>query len=735
MRLVIAEKPSLAKAIAEGLDASAKKGPEGSWVADGYTITYAVGHILEQAEPDAYLPKRVDENGKEQKFWRWEDLPIFPKEWIKNPLPKVKEQLTKIGKLVRQASLIIHAGDPDREGQIIIDEILQHFGYKGKVERVWLASMDGESVRKAFQQKKDNAGYHLLSQSAEARSRADWLVGMNLTRAWSIRNYHKLSVGRVQTPTLAIVVHRDLEIERFRPKDFYTLEAQGSPSSAGAAWKAAWQAPDAWKETPAFDEEGKLIDRATAEKAQTQAREDLRLRVERFESSQKSQSAPLPYSLSALQKTASSRFGFSAQEVLDLAQSLYEKKMTSYPRTDCRYLPEEQWGDAGRILKSLTGQGGGLPDGVAQNLNPGQKHPAWNTGKVTAHHAIIPTGVHVAVAPNEQKLYNLIVTAYLGLFLPAFQYQAQTALLKHRKLEGDWKANGRKVLVPGWKLLYGMGQAEEDEEDQDSASLPEWKAGEVVSVSDFALRAQQTRPPARFTDGTLIEAMSQVHRLVTDEKMRGLLKENAGIGTEATRAAIVEKLLEQEYIKRKGKQLISTELGRSLIEKMSKDLTDPVTTARWEEILNQIANGKISLEDFEKGIQTFVKKQLGLVRDDIFPRQQVEPCPICAGTFRVRRLESQKNKGKFYWRCDNPEEKHGLLSDNEGKPGEPFGERKQSDSDAVGDGPECPKCKMPTQRRFTRNDVPYFTCVKCRKSWWTDKENKEALGTVWTNTK
>ncbi|MEY2341548.1 DNA topoisomerase 3 [Acidithiobacillus sp. IBUN Pt1247-S3] len=729
MRLVIAEKPSLAKAIAEGVAADPRRGPEGSWVSGGYTITYAVGHILEQAEPDEYLPKRVDENGKEQKGWRWEDLPIFPQDWKKHPVGKVKEQLSKIGKLLRQATLVVHAGDPDREGQIIIDEILQHFGYTGKVERVWLASMDGESVRKAFANLRDNGEYHLLSQAAEARSRADWLVGMNLTRAWSLRNYHTLSVGRVQTPTLSLVVRRDREIEQFRPQDFYAVEGLGEKD----AWKAVWQAPDALRETPSFDAEGRLVDPALAEKTVQQAGRDLHLQVERFENQEKSQAAPLPYNLSSLQKAASARFGFSAKQVLDIAQALYEKKMTSYPRTDCRYLPEEQLGDAQRVLDSLKKQGR-IPDIAQSRLLPQQKHVAWNTGKVTAHHAIAPTGAQASLSPDEGKVYDLVVQSYLGLFLPSFQYQAQSAVLRHREVDGVWKASGRKVREEGWKVLHGAGSdAAEDEEDT-AGSLPDWKAGMQVPVSRFALRAQQTRPPSRFTDGTLIEAMSQVHRFVTDERMRALLKENAGIGTEATRAAIVEKLLEQQYLQRKGKQLISTPMGRSLIDRMSPDLSDPVTTARWEEILNQIAQGKISLEDFEKGIRVFVKKQLGVVRDDVFPDQRVEPCPLCADSFRVRRLESQKNRGKFYWRCDNPEEKHGLLSDREGHPGQPFGDSPATPGIA-GDGPACPKCSAATLRKFTKNDHPYFSCQKCRKNWWADRENPEKLGALWSDKK
>ncbi len=324
--VVIAEKPSMARAIREGLGAEARK----------YEITNAFGHILEQAEPDAYLPDSVPKNAKGKKKWRMEDLPIIPDRWKKFPKRDAKEQLAKIGQLLKTADTVINAGDPDREGQLLIDEILDYHGYKGRVQRVWLKALDAENVRKAFAGIEDNRKYHPLRDAAEARSQADWLVGMNITRVLSIRAQELYAVGRVQTPTLALVVRRDLAIEKFVPRDYFEVFARCR--HADGSFLAKWEPKST--DGAGFDEEGRLIDRKVAEAIAAKAAGQGR--VAKFEAKEQKQAAPLPFSLSALQKVASARFGMSANRVLEVAQSLYEKKITTYPRTDCRYLPEEQ---------------------------------------------------------------------------------------------------------------------------------------------------------------------------------------------------------------------------------------------------------------------------------------------------------------------------------------------------------------------------------------------------------
>ena len=631
--VIIAEKPSMARAIREGLGSAASR----------FEITNAFGHILEQAEPDAYLPDNVPKTAKGKKVWRIEDLPILPQEWIKFPKREAKDQLKKIGTLLKQANTVINAGDPDREGQLLIDEILEHFRYRGRVQRVWLKALDRENVQRAFAALEPNDKYRPLKDAAEARSQSDWMVGMNLTRAVTVRSGDLFSIGRVQTPTLALVVRRDLEIENFRPTDYFEVFADCR--HAKGSFLAKWQ--PASTDGTGFDPEGRIIDRSLAERIAAKATG--RGQVSRFEVKEQKQSAPLPFSLSALQKVASSRYGLSAQQVLDTCQALYEKKVTSYPRTDCRYLPEEQMADAPKILGSLP-----IPEGLRALVNPRQKHAAWNNAKITAHNAIVPTGERASgLSDMEAKVYDLIWKSYAALFLPEYRYKALSALVA---INGEtWKATGRQDLDLGWKKLYGGNAGDDEEEGEEpSAPIPVMQTGDAVAGEGGRVQARQTKPPAHFTDGSLIDAMSNIHKFVTDPEARAKLKETSGLGTEATRASILETLLARQYLQKKGKQLLSTPKGRVLIAYLEKqglsEFADPVTTARWEDLLSGVAEGRIPADRF-----------VGAVT-----------CPICQGSATVRRLESKKKKGVFFWSCSN-REAHPLLADDHGKPGKPFG--------------------------------------------------------------
>lgn len=667
--VIIAEKPSMARAIREGLGAKSSQ----------YEITNAFGHILEQAEPDEYLPDDVPLNTKGKKKWRMQDLPIIPKDWKMNPKSDAKEQLQKIAKLLKTADTVIHAGDPDREGQLLIDEILDYCNFRGKVLRVWLKALDGENVRKAFAALESNKKYQPLKHAAEARSRADWLVGMNLTRAVTIQSGDLFSLGRVQTPTLALMVRRDLTIEKFVPRDYFEVFA--NCQHAKGAFLAKWE-PQA-TDGPGFDEEGRLIDKKMADTIAAKATGQGS--IQKFEAKEQKQAAPLPFSLSALQKVASSRFGMSAQQVLDTCQSLYEKKVTTYPRTDCRYLPEEQLADAPNILRSLP-----VPQTVKDKLNPKQKHSAWNSDKITAHNAIIPTGEPAkGLSAEEAKLYDIIWKSYVALFLPDYRYRALSAQVA---LGGEtWKATGRQDIDPGWKTLYG-NTSEEDEDDEAKAPLPTMTTGDAVQGKGGQAQAKQTKPPARFTDGSLIEAMSNVHKFIEDPAAKAKLKETSGLGTEATRAATIETLLKRGYIEKKGKQLVSTPKGRALVAFMEKnglsELTDPATTARWEDHLGNMAEGKLDPKRFDAAIISMVEEAIGKLKGGQgiagFAQQkssgkggkpaETKACPVsgCGGT--VKRLESKNKKGVFFWACSN-RDKHPLLADENGKPGKPFGSK------------------------------------------------------------
>ena len=665
MKLVIAEKPSMARAIKDVVGIE-------------YEVTNAFGHILELAEPDVYLPDDVPVNPKNgKKIWRACDLPILPSDWKQIPKRKDADQLKKIGELLKKADLVVNAGDPDREGQLLIDEILEHFRYRGRVERVWLSALDKTSIEKAFRDLRDNRTYRPLSDAARGRSRADWLVGMNFTRAATLASGTFYSLGRVQTPTLALVVRRDRTIEAFVPRDYF--EIVGRMRHERGEFDARWKPSDT--DGPGFDEEGRLVDRRLAEVLSGKASGPGR--ISRFEKKEQRKPAPLPYSLSALQKAASARYGMSAEDVLKTCQSLYEKKITTYPRTDCRYLPEEQHGDAARVLKGFS-----LPEDLRARIDPGRRHAAWNTGKVTAHHALIPTGEAAqGLTDREQKLYEMIAASYAALFLPEYRYFSIGLAVE---LSGEtWTASGRQNIETGWKTL--SGRSDDEEEDPEEASpLPDCKVGDAVSGLGGKVVERQTRPPARFTDGTLIEAMSSIHKIVSDPDAKKRLRETSGIGTEATRAGILEILVAREYIVRKGKQILSTGKGRSLVgflEATLPDLVDPVTTARWEDALSDVAAGSRPMNAFVDGIaelahshtRTLLAKGKGqLVAEKERGSFRKSPsCPVCGGNFPVTRLESKKKRGVFFWVCPNRDASgtsiHAPLADEAGKPGKPFG--------------------------------------------------------------
>ena len=564
-RLIIAEKPSLGRAIASFLGSI--KGGDGFIICkNNYTVTWAFGHLFEQASPDDYGYKK----------WRLEDLPIIPESWKEKPRADAKKQLKIIGELLKKAEVVIHAGDPDREGQAIIDDILRHFKYKGQVKRLWLAALDDDSIKKAFDSIKDNGGYKALYDAAKARSKADWLVGMNGTRYFTLKSNQAgiKSVGRVQTPTLAMVVERDKKIEHFKPIDYFNIKA---------SFDAGFDAD--WKPKEKIDEDGRCIDKSYAESVAKRIKGKTGIIV-KYEKQRKKESPPLPHSLSSLQKEASAKYGFSAQKVLDLAQSLYEThKATTYPRSDCRYLPVSQHADAKKILTVCN----------AENVDPSRRHAAFDDKKITAHHAIIPTGIKPkALKPDEQKLFDLICQSYAQLFMPDHVYDAVKITIN---IDGEtFIATGKAIIEQGWK------------ESSKETILPALKENDKTVCTDAKVEPKKTQPPKRFTDGTLIEAMANIHNIIEDETAKKTLRENAGIGTEATRAGIIENLVKRGFLERKDKNIISTAKGRELIKSLPEAVKSPVLTAQFETALSDVAMAKIGADKFIKEIEGFVKE-------------------------------------------------------------------------------------------------------------------------------
>ena len=590
----LAEKHSIALALADALP-----GPRvnlGSCIKCGdVVITWLSGHLLEQAPPEAYNPG--------YKSWSRATLPIIPDKFILLPRSErgAADQLEVIRALLAICPSAVNAADFDREGQLLVDEVLELVRYEGRVLRLQTRALDATSLRRELSRMHDNAQFAGMREAARARSQLDWLAGINLTRAMTIHGRSRgadtvLSLGRVQTPTLALVVARDLEIENFVPKPFYKLTC---PFAAEAGILPTKLVIDA--DMKGADSEKRLVDRDEA----------LRIRdlvsgkpglVSLVESKRVQEQAPLPYNLTELQKEASARYGLGAQATLQACQHMYEAKFISYPRTDCQYLPVEQFADAPGVLQAV-GKFEGMQDMVAA-CDSSRRSAAWNTGKVSAHHAIIPTQEPAkGLSEREAKVYTLICRRYAWQFLPPHIF---TRTRVDVRCEGFlWRANGRVEESAGWTAFRDAGPAlaakktKEDAQARDVV-LPGVAKDEQVLAGDVAVEEAMTTPPARFTEGTLVDAMENIQRYIRgasaeDEK---ILKKTEGLGTVATRAGIIETLFLRSYIKKQGKSLLSTQLGRDVIKNSPAVIRDPLMTADMERALSEIQEGRRECADY-----------------------------------------------------------------------------------------------------------------------------------------
>lgn len=609
MRLFIAEKPSVAKAIVAELGC-VTRGDGFITCKDGSVVTWCFGHLLEQAEPDAYLPDDVPRTKKGSKVWRFEDLPIYPKNW--KLLPKndkgVKKQLATIGKLLKKASLVVHAGDPDREGQLLVDEVLEHFRYTGRVQRFWVSAQDSASIRKGLTNLRDNERFNGMKLAALGRSRADWLLGMNLSRAYTLTQQAQgkkelIAVGRVQTPTLALVAKRDVAIRDFKPVPYFVIKAR---LGGGKPFTAVWEPEES---QAGIDEQKRLVDRCIAAALQQRLKAVGQATVVRCSRTPKKIAQPKVFSLADIQLGASNQFGFSAEKTLNLCQSLYEThKATSYPRTDCSFLPESQYADAKNVLAAIAKTMPPLA-GLVAKCDCSIQSPTWNDKKITAHHGIIPTQQAAdgsKFSDDERKIYRLIAERYLSNFLPAHEYLACSIEL--RIATERFSAKGRLVTKPGWKVVTSA--ADEDKADDEGQALPELKSGLQLPVSGIDCEEERTKPPAAFTEGTLIRAMENIHQAVNDPQSKKFLKEGDGIGTPATRAAIIAELKRKKYLEVKGKKIVATELGLHLLQVVPDVMKNPVLTALFERILREVEAGNVPLD-------VFIEKQKQLVINEL----------------------------------------------------------------------------------------------------------------------
>lgn len=736
-RVFLCEKPSQARDIAGVL--GARQRGDGCLRGDGVAVTWAIGHLLKQVEPHEYDPAWKD--------WALDLLPIVPDAWKMAVVSKTAAQFRVIKGLLAQASEVVIATDADREGEVIARELLEVCRYRGPVSRLWLSALDEASVRRALGQLRPGAQTAALYQAGLGRQRADWLVGMNLSRFYTLLaragGYDgKLSVGRVQTPTLALVVRRDREIESFQPVAYFELIA--TLAVAAGRFRARWGPTDA---------EGRCLDRRVAEAVAQRVRGQAG-QIVRADTERKREAAPLPFALSDLQQEASRRFGMGAQRVLDVAQALYEQhKLTSYPRTDCPYLPESQHAEAPAVLAALVQVDPALAPLVGA-ANPALKNRVWNTARVesSAHHAIVPTaaaGDIGKLSPDERAIYDLIRRRYLAQFFPAYEYDE--TLVEAAVAGETFRASGRVERVAGWRAVLApaavatpaargrgtarpggdTGDADEDGSAEAQQALPAMRAGEPCRAEAAEVRACQTQPPAHFTEGTLIAAMKSAAKYVTDARLRAVLKETAGIGTEATRASIIKTLFDRGFVEKHGKKhLISTAAGRMLIDALPAEVCDPAMTALWEQALDEIAQGRGTLDAFMQRQVEWVRavvargtRQMASGKPAMAAAGPVHACPDCGQPMRRRR----NDKG-YFWGCSGYPECRTALPDVGGKPGARGAQRESSGAAparatarpagaggaarpgsrsaatasapaAAGDAPSCPQCQRPMKLR------------------------------------
>ncbi|HEB93146.1 MAG TPA: DNA topoisomerase III [Gammaproteobacteria bacterium] len=700
--LYLCEKPSQARDIARVLGATRRA--EGTLTGKDVIVTWCIGHLLEMAPPDRYDPAL--------KPWRFDTLPILPDGplggWRMDVTPRGKKQFAVIQSGLKRAGRVVIATDADREGEVIAREILERCHWQGPISRLWLSALDDASIRKALKALRPGDATEPLYQAGLARARADWLVGMNLTRAYTLRERHRggddlLSVGRVQTPTLKLVVDRDRAIEQFKPVPYFVLI--GRFSTPSGAFRATW-APDP-ATTRHVDAEGRCLDQRLVEdvarRLLSRQADGQPGRIDTAQTERRQEPPPLPFSLSSLQQTASKRWGLSPQKVLDAAQSLYEThKATTYPRTDCNYLPFSQHGEAGNILASLAQSDPRLTP-LAQRADATLRSRCWNDKKITAHHAIIPTAAVVdvqALSDVEFKLYDIIRRHYLAQFYPPCEYD-QTVI--EVLMDGErFRTTGRVPRVEGWRAVLGGAAAPGDKE----ASLPAVEAGQPARLDHTEIENKTTKPPPRFTEGTLIQAMKTVGRTVTDPRLKAVLKETAGIGTEATRASILETLIERAYLVRQKKNLVSTPLGRALIDAVPDTVKDPATTAVWEQQLDAIARGKGDLAGFVQAQAAQIQQLIDALRAQppAEPATAGPPCPACGKPLRLRRARRPKpgTNGKF-WGCSAYPDCTTTVPDDNGKPGV------RTAAAASGAGAPCPACGKPLVVRKGRNG-PFLGC-------------------------
>lgn len=636
--LIIAEKPSVANDIAKTLGGFTKH--DDYFESDDYVLSSAVGHLLEIAVPEEYDVKR----GK----WTFAHLPMIPPHFALNPIAKTESRLKVLNKLIKRkdVSALINACDAGREGELIFRLIAQHAKAKQPVKRLWLQSMTADAIRSGFKKLRSDEEMLPLADAARCRSEADWLIGINGTRAMTAFNskeggFYLTTVGRVQTPTLSIVVEREEKIKNFVSRDFWEVRAEFV--CAAGIYEGRWLDHQFKKdETDGEKKAERLWSKAAAESVVAACRGKQGSVSE--ESKPATQMAPALFDLTSLQREANSKFGFSAKNTLGLAQALYEKhKVLTYPRTDSRHLPEDYLPTVKDTLSKIS-EINNFQQFAAKILNNSWVKPnkrIFDNTKISDHFAIIPTG-HLPknLSEPEQKLYDLVTRRFMAVFFPAAEYQVTTRMTE---VSGhQFKTEGKVMTNPGWLAIYGK-EAQDETDPENKGNLVAVAKGEKVKTESVVANGLVTKPPARYSEATLLSAMEGAGKLIDDEELREAMS-GKGLGTPATRAAIIEGLLYEKYLLREGRELIPTAKAFQLMTLLRglgvDELTSPELTGEWENKLAQMERGKITRDEFMREIAQMTQiivKRAKEFNNDTIPGDYVTlhtPCPNCGGVVK-----------------------------------------------------------------------------------------------------
>jgi DNA topoisomerase-3 len=645
--LVIAEKPSVGRDLARVLPGAFQK-HDGYLEADDHIMTWAVGHLVQLAEPDEYDAKF--------KKWRMADLPIVPDRFklvVRDE--RSKKQMSVITKLLKRGDVerVVNACDAGREGELIFAWTYEKANARKPVERLWLSSMTTAAIKNAFGELRPRDEFERLEQAARSRSEADWIVGMNATRAATIRLRSSfdgaVSLGRVQTPTLALVARREEEIRAFKPEAYWIVDAAFEPVEGERGRRYAGRFHAGAQPRLKTAAEAEAIVAAVRGRTGT---------ITKLEQSTKKERAPLLYDLTSLQRDANTRFGFSARRTLAAAQRLYEEhKALTYPRTNSRFLT----GDMAGEIKPTAELVGKRPEyaraaAYVTGLDTLPLGRVVNDAKVADHHAIIPTKAKHdfdRMSDDDRRVYDLVARRFLAVFHPDAVFEntrLETTVASH-----VFRTRGRVLVVPGWRGVYGEGFEDGRQGDDDEGAdqtLPKLDQGEAVDTLEVGSEEKETKPPRRYSDASLLAAMETAGKLVDDEELREAMKDS-GIGTPATRAAIIERLIDVGYIERDGRSLVCTEKGLSVVSLLDGHaLTSPGLTGDWEQRLGRIEHGEETRERFMHDIAEFARGTVGELDSKLkevrIPRANLGPCPVCG------RDIVENRKGFSCWSREDP---------------------------------------------------------------------------------